>query len=398
MKRQTPITLDSRDAPQLAAELLARVPGYVREWQPAPGGSDVTLPWIVARYVQAIVNRLNQAPEKHKLAFLELCGIQLITAQAARAPVVFALADHAADTRVPAGTRLMAQPPPERNDQILFETERSTGLAGSKAQRRREPVAGTRSGTSTTAKRSWPERRSRPSESASCRIRRTSCIWPMTRCWRWRATSQVNVTFELTTSGSEPLTTSWEYWDGKVWREFLSMRPACDPRESRALEGTLGLTRSGTMQLRTDCAETARTKVNGIEAFWIRGRLDEPLPADPVQVLPEIDGITLDAEIRRPLEFTVSTPRVKPLEGIDCEVTVLVTDEGGKAIPVDVTLRDSAGAVQETPEDRPGVHCFHGVPHNTAAKTIEVTLQAAAASPIWPPRPCSSTTPRRLMR
>ena len=268
---------------------------------------------------------------------------------------------------MPAGTRLMAQPPPERNDQILFETERSTGLAAAELK---DVVS------------LWPGRDQYINHSAAFlagapftpfrkrELQDTPHILYLAHdtLLALAGKSQVNLTFELTTSGSEPLTTSWEYWDGKVWREFLSMRPGCDPAESRALEGTLGLTRSGTMQLRTDCAETARTKVNGIEAFWIRGRLDEPLPADPVQVLPEIDGITLDAEIRRPLEFTVSRPRVKPLEGNDCEVTVLVTDEGGKAIPVDVTLRDSAGAVQETPEDRPGVHCFHGVPHNTAVK------------------------------
>src|SRR5882672_3081514 len=98
--------------------------GYVPKWTPTQNGADVALIQAAARYWQAIIQRLNQAPLKNKLAFFNTLDIQLIQAQAARTSVVFRLADNVADARLPANTRLAAPPPPESNDQIIFETER----------------------------------------------------------------------------------------------------------------------------------------------------------------------------------------------------------------------------------------------------------------------------------
>src|SRR5262249_61347569 len=115
--------LDEREVVQLVAELLARRPGYVPEWSPSASGPDAALVQIAARFWQAIIQRLNQAQGKNKLAFLDTLGIQLIPAQAARTPLVFRLAGNVPDARIPANTRVAAPPPPERNDQIVFETE-----------------------------------------------------------------------------------------------------------------------------------------------------------------------------------------------------------------------------------------------------------------------------------
>ena len=78
----------------------------------------------------AIIHRLNQAPEKNKLAFLDLLGLGLVSAQAARAPMVFQLSDAAPDSQITAGAQVAAPPPPGSSDQIVFETERALGLAG----------------------------------------------------------------------------------------------------------------------------------------------------------------------------------------------------------------------------------------------------------------------------
>lgn len=379
MKRQLPAALDSRDAPQLAAELLARAPGFLAAWRPA-AGVDQTLPWIVARYVQAIIQRLNQAPEKHKLAFLESCGIQLIPAQPSRAPMVFQLADNAADGRVPSATRLMAQPPPERNEQIFFETERATGLAAAKIK---EVVS------------LWPGRDQYIDHSADFlagrafipfskrQLRDTPHVLYLAHdtLLALAGSSNVGVAFELTTPGNEPLSIVWEYWDGQVWREFLAMRPSCDPDEAREREGTLGLTRSGTVRLTADCAETAKRTVNNIEGFWIRGRLEEPLPLDPRQILPEADSITLETEIQRPLAFTVAGPQRSPRTTADCAVTVMVTDEGGKPLPATVTLIDGNPSVDAT-EEEAGLYCFNSVTYNEQTKRIDVVLDVPGAPAI----------------
>ena len=122
---QTAPPLDERDAPAFAAALRALAAGYVPQWRPGQQGADVAMLQIVAHQLQAIARRLNQAPDKNKLAFLDLAGVSLVTAQPARAPVVFELADNATDLRLPAGTRLAAPPPPGGTSQISYETETS---------------------------------------------------------------------------------------------------------------------------------------------------------------------------------------------------------------------------------------------------------------------------------
>jgi hypothetical protein len=98
MKLSPSIELDARDVDQLLAELLTKRPGYWQEWRPATRGSDIALLQITARYLQGLGQRLNQAPNKNKLAFLDFLGLGLITAQSARAPIVFQLSAQAADT------------------------------------------------------------------------------------------------------------------------------------------------------------------------------------------------------------------------------------------------------------------------------------------------------------
>ena len=160
--------------------------GYVPEWLPAERGADAALLQIAAHYLQAIARRLNQAPDKNKLAFLELAGVRLVPAQPARAPVVFVLADDAADVRLPAGTRLAAPPPPGGTAQIIYETERSS-RAGRRPSCARWSACGRgATSTSTTARPLaagqpfQPFRKRGPEEHAA---RRSTS--PTTGCWRW---------------------------------------------------------------------------------------------------------------------------------------------------------------------------------------------------------------------
>src|SRR6185503_5388342 len=85
---ETP-TLDARHAEDVRDELLRRMPAYVPALRPARGGPAVALLEIFARYMDVAIGRLNRAPDKNKLAFLDRLGVNLIPAQAARAPAVF---------------------------------------------------------------------------------------------------------------------------------------------------------------------------------------------------------------------------------------------------------------------------------------------------------------------
>lgn len=249
------ILLDDRDAAQILKALLARRLGYVPEWEPQ--GPGLALAEVFARYLQTIIQRLNQAPDKNKLAFLDLLGLQLIPARAARTPIVFRLAENAPDGRLPAGTRVAAPPPPEQTDQIIFETERSIGLM---TARLKEVVS------------LWPGRDQYIDHSAAFiagrplqpfkkrQLENTPHILYLAHdtLLALAGKSLLNVTFELTNTSSERLDIVWEYWDGEVWREFLAMRPACDEEEAHKLDSTDGLQYSGRFRLQADCAETKK--------------------------------------------------------------------------------------------------------------------------------------------
>jgi hypothetical protein len=258
---------------------------------------------IFARYLRTIIERLNQAPDKNKLVFLDLLGIQLIPAQPARTPVVFRLADNVTDARLPAGSQVAAPPPPESNDRIIFETERALGLAVAKLK----AVVSLWPGRDQYIDHSTEFLAGQSFQPFKKRLLKDTPHYlylAHDTLLALAGNSKAKVIFELTTASNERLDILWEYWDGAVWREFLAMRPSCDEEEAMKLDSTDGLQRSGSYQLKTDCAETSKTTVNGIEAFWVRGRLDELLPLDPAQVLPEVEIIKLGTEIVRPLRFS----------------------------------------------------------------------------------------------
>lgn len=341
--------LDSRDATQMVADLLARRTGYVPQWSPSDHGLDAALVQVAATYWQAIIQRLNQAPGKNQLAFFDTLGIQLIPAQAARTPLVFRLADNVGDSRLPAGTCVAAPPPPERNDQIIFETERATGLAAAKLK---EVVS------------LWPGRDQYIDHSAA--FLAGQAFQPFEKkllentphhiyiahdtLLALAGQSTVNVICELTTPGNEYLDIIWEYWNGTLWRQFKNMQPQCDNEAEQKLDSTDGLRFSGQFVLETNCAETSKTAISGLNAFWIRGRLNEPLPPSSLQILPVLESIKLGTSIARPLHITltytgtlVAEGKVRvndnsgaPLRGIKFGQDS-ITDFNGKAILADAT-------------------------------------------------------------
>jgi hypothetical protein len=325
--------LDDRDAAAIAKELLARRLVYVPEWQGGEERAGWALLQLFARFMQALVLRLNRAPDKNKLAFLDMLGLNLIPPQAARAPMVFLLAANAVDSRVPSGSRLAAPPGPGRQTQMMFETEAAIGLAAAKLA---EVVT------------LWPGRDRYAEHSAEAvggrPFRLFAPLKPVPHVlylahqtlFGFAGQSSIELAFELVTPGGEPLDIIWEYWDGKVWRGFKPF--AAQVQQAAAtdsVDGTSGLTRSGVVRLATDCAETAKQKINGLESFWVQGRLSnkEPIPPDPSAQLPVVDSIQLRSAVDRELAlFTEAFPRYEPSGGAAGHLQVGVRDEGGTPI------------------------------------------------------------------
>jgi hypothetical protein len=290
--------LERRDEKGLADCLRARIAGYLPAWRPGERGADAALLAVAARFCSVLGTRLNQSPVKNLMAFLETAGIQRIPAQSARAPVVFKVNPAAADGHLPQGTRVAAPPPPGSSDQIVFETETDIALAAAQLCE----VASVHPGRDQFADHSAAHLAGSPFE-IFAGLHSTEHVFYLghERVLNLAGDVTLKVSFELAANSSERLDIRWEYWDGQVWRPFESVLEKCDEEALQDLDGTNGLTRSGAITLKVGCAETKPLAVNDVETFWVRGKLLEPLPADPTQVLPLVEGVRLQTVITRPL-------------------------------------------------------------------------------------------------
>jgi predicted phage baseplate assembly protein len=285
-----PPVLEPRSADGFAATLRGRLPAYVPGWQPQAGGPGDALLLIYGRFLDALGERIDRTPDKNELAFLDLLGLDLLPAQAARAPVAFATSPQLGDARAPAGTRLAAKAP-DGGDPIVFETETEIALA---AARIAEVVT------------VWPARDAYADHSAEAIGGRPFTLWeplqpirhelylahPLHLALAGRATVELDV--ELAGNGSAPLSLVWQYWDGDLWRDFKPQEVGDD--------GSAGLTRSGAVTLRSDCAQAKPTTVGGVKSFWLRGSLADPLPPDASRTLPRVDRIALRTVLERKVD------------------------------------------------------------------------------------------------
>ncbi len=299
------VTIDSRDAAALLAEIQSRRPGYVPEWTPVATDPGAALANLAARFGQTIVQRLNQAPDKNKLAFLDMLGQQLAPARAASAPIVFQLASGVASGRAPAGTGVAAPPPPGSSQQIVFETVKEVGVSAGKL---------------TQVFSYWPGRDEYIDHSAdllagkSITLFGPEALTGVPHVLYLAHDTLLNLSgdiilsleFQLTHPSSRPLDIAWEYWDGSIWRSFEQLDPSCDTQSDGTNDGTNGLTASGSILLEADCTKGSKTTVNGQSAYWIRGRLDQTLPPDPGKPLPEIESIRISSLVKKPLQGRLS--------------------------------------------------------------------------------------------
>jgi hypothetical protein len=295
----TPV--DARKIADLASELRRAGCGYLPRWNPADGEPDGALVEIAARYLYAIVQRLNQAPQKNRLAFLDALGVQLLPAQAARVPIVFRLGDRAGSVRAPAGTRVAAPPPVDSTQQLVFETERNIDLTAGKL---------------TQVVSLWPGRDQYIDHTKAVVAKDSFVPWELRQLediphhlylrhdtlLALKGEVRLLLHVELTTAGTVPMEVIWEYWDGSDWRGFDHAHRGCGDTADFE-DGTDGLRQSGTYLLTSDCAESQPTDVHRVTGSWVRGRLQGTVPPEPARILPDVDQIGIETEVSRPLEY-----------------------------------------------------------------------------------------------
>ena len=295
MRNPAPL-LDPRAEQTIANELERSAPAFAPAWEPKEFGPGAAVVRAFARFTKALADRINAAPDKNRLAFFEQLGIELTPAQAARTPVVFKALRGVGDSHVPARTRLGADAP-DSDVPLVFETEQAIALASS-------PLADV-----VTV---WPGRDAYASHTREVLRGEPFTLFDPLQpvphelylahdvalsIW---GESVVQLDVDLETAAESPMSLSWEYWDGALWRTFKAFKPAAAAAERDSLDATDGLTRTGVIRLVSDCASTEATPVNGVQAFWIRGRSTSPIPKHGA-ALPHVRRIALRTTIERPL-------------------------------------------------------------------------------------------------
>jgi len=319
--------VDDRDASTVFDQFERRRPGYVPLWNPPSKSAGAALGQVFSRLMETVLQRLNLAPAKNKLAFLDLLGFRLTSAQSARVPIVFKLNDGSPDSAAPKGTQVAAPPPAGSSQQIVFETENDIGIAAAKLS---QIVS------------LWPGRDQYIDHTAdyqaglpmnlfeTLRLQPTPHVLYLAHSalLAFAGKAHLEVEFNLAQGSSSPLDVVWEYWDSQVWREFKSFKPSCLEATVAGHDGTLGLTRDGSLRLETDSAQTAPTTVNGVTSYWIRGRLNQALPPNPALLLPLADTLRVRTLIDQKLEVKVRSS----FTGNFDKTRVAVVDESGQQL------------------------------------------------------------------
>jgi len=121
-----PPKINHNNLSSFMAQLKEMAPHYTPEWRFSQEEPDAGtgLAYLTAEMLEDTVNRLNQAPLNHFLAFLDLIEVKLQPPRPARATVVFQLSEGAVDpVYLPAGIALTA-PHPDGGEPLVFETEK----------------------------------------------------------------------------------------------------------------------------------------------------------------------------------------------------------------------------------------------------------------------------------
>ena len=117
--------VDERTAREISADVRELLSSVRWPEDEQKGAFDSALIHVFARFSELIIHRLNQAPEKNFLAFLDLLGVSQLPMQAARVPITFSIAAGSTScVRVPAGTQIAAAPSEGEKKPVIFETER----------------------------------------------------------------------------------------------------------------------------------------------------------------------------------------------------------------------------------------------------------------------------------
>jgi hypothetical protein len=272
---EQPPPIDTRSYADVVAETTG-LATQLSGWQPAADGQPdpgQALIGIFGHFAGLVIERLNQAPDKNYLAFLNLIGAAQIPPRAARVPLTFHLsANTPVQAVVPAGTLAAAPALPGEQDEVVFETERP--LAITQSQLVAAYVSDTENDTYSDRGQQATGGLDQPfavftGDTPSPHQLFLACDPVLTQpgardavltfttpdTWQWQNWS-----------------ISWAYWDGTGWQPATASATVQNGRWQVTLRAVPALTAS---------------PVNNLQAGWLRAQLDLPLPPGRTGLAPE---------------------------------------------------------------------------------------------------------------
>lgn len=294
-----PPKIDKRTYQQIVAQTEQLAQKFT-EWQPRSDGkpdAGRALIHIFGRMAALVSDRLNQAPEKNFLAFLDTIGTQILPPLPARVPLTFNLVSGSStDAFVPAGTQVAAPPKEEEEEEeVVFETERNLALITGQLQAVfvREPLTDKYSDRTpeTTGKINAAFKAfaaDKPNEHYFFLAGDRLFALPENK-------TIILIFYSSEISNFVQLPLSWSYWDGTIWQ----------PLQISYLNGTTWqptppLVTSDRREIQIaihNLPVPAKKTINGVEAAWLRVGLNTSVT--PSQSLPSIDAILTGVLIDR---------------------------------------------------------------------------------------------------
>ena len=281
-----PPVIDGRDRAAILADLLARAPGYVPEWQPVPGSPGQALLSVLARDTEIQAAAENGMPDRARLAFLSALGNGLLPAQAASAPLVFQLMPNAPlDVTLPQNSQVAAKLPPPPPSL----TSSAAAAAGAPIFSTDETITLTRAQLATVYSVS-PENDQYADHSGTLASGFTlfDAMQPVPHqlflghddLFRLPGSAQLQLSFDLAPvfaqSTPRPLLLDWHYLSADGW---LPLRLVEDQ--------TARLTQDGRISLALDFGPDAKQDtIGGITTYWIRATVSARVPSGRVGPLP----------------------------------------------------------------------------------------------------------------
>jgi len=265
-----PPPLDPRGRDELAAWTSALAQRF-SAWRPAPDGSPdpgSALVGVAARFAELVVERLNRAPERAYMAFLDLVGERPTPARPARVPLTFTPAEGApAGVRVPAGTPVSAPAGPGAPEGVTFETDEA--LVASTARLRHVVVTDPVHDTWTDA--APPQGGGLGAEIAAFTGATPVAHELYVEHPMLAAAEPRPLTIVVTSPAGEPWIAEqvrWSRWDGAGWAPL--------PAEATSAEAPAAGTRRVRARFRAHPGAQKRD-VEGVAGNWLRAELTVPL-------------------------------------------------------------------------------------------------------------------------